>query len=92
MLQGQHYFFYEVMAIFYVFYPHPQKNPIYFHLDSNILIMSNLSLSTTLYMHISYKIFFQDPHQLENTRAATDQDADSFALDLLWLLDFLLFL
>ena len=45
-----------------------------------------------MHKHIYYKIFFQDPHQLENTRAATGQDAASFALDLLLLLDFLLFL
>lgn len=39
------------------------------------------------------QIFFsRSPHQLENTRAATGQDADSFALDVLLLLDFLLFL
>lgn len=40
-----------------------------------------------MYKHTYYKIFFQGPHQLEN-----GQDADSFALDLLLLLDFLLFL
>jgi len=45
-----------------------------------------------MYKRIYYKIFFQDPHHLENTRAATGQDAVSFALDLLLLVDFLLVL
>lgn len=62
--------------------------------------MNNLSLFLSdillikLYMHkhIYSKIFFQDPYKIESTRAATGQDADPFAPDLLFLLDFLLFL
>lgn len=37
--------FYEVMAIFLLFFtPSLQKNSIYFHVDSSILTMDNLSL------------------------------------------------
>lgn len=37
--------FYEVMAIFLLFFtPFLQKNSVYFHVDSSILIMNNLLL------------------------------------------------
>lgn len=77
--------FYEIMAIFLLFFTLSlQKNSAYFHTDSSILIMNDLSLLlfdslplNLCLLHncklIDNKIFFHHHHQVENTRDATGQ-------------------